>query len=394
MPTIVAKSLPSGSLGISFTKSRPSSYAEDFVKFGRWLLENNARGHIPQDLIEKNALGPATDSLGKSMRVNLRTFGWSNVGDRGRSARNMPRMRPQSFLTQAGWDMFGVLSEMQQAQASGDRGRLLTLEQVKQTLVRTAYMELNEQCLATIFSSRDAAEIERAKSQLMVVETLRFLSRHPEISKDETFLIYHVLSQFDMEHRSRKAFDEEVDAVLDGYLAGSVQLTNTERKPWPGYILGCLEWTGFAQNYRSQSHVLQRPDTRKELMAFVNQLGDWNGKALFDSAKPDPVEEALLAGMDHDDGSGHVYAFVNPAWPGWIKVGMSVDWEARLESYQTGAPNRDYTVLAVSSRTADRALAERKMHDFLENHPLCSERISEWFRVDEALVKQEISDIA
>ena len=46
-------------------------------------------------------------------------------------------------------------------------------------------------------------------------------------------------------------------------------------------------------------------------MAFVNQLGDWNGKALFDSAKPDPVEEALLAGMDHDDGSGHVYAFVN-----------------------------------------------------------------------------------
>ena len=76
-------------------------------------------------------------------------------------------------------------------------------------------------------------------------------------------MIYHVLSQFDMEHRSRKAFDEEVDAVLDGYLAGSVQLTNTERKPWPGYILGCLEWTGFAQNYRSQSHVLQRPDTRK-----------------------------------------------------------------------------------------------------------------------------------
>ena len=79
------------------------------MKFGRWLLENNARGHIPQDLIEKNALGPATDSLGKSMRVNLRTFGWSNVGDRGRSARNMPRMRPQNLM-QAGWDRFGVLS--------------------------------------------------------------------------------------------------------------------------------------------------------------------------------------------------------------------------------------------------------------------------------------------
>ena len=97
--------------------------------------------------------------------------------------------------------------------------------------------------MATIFSSRDAAEIERAKSQLMVVETLRFLSRHPEISKDETFLIYHVLSQFDMEHRSRKAFDEEVDAVLDGYLAGSVQLTNTERKL--GRATSLVAWNGL-----------------------------------------------------------------------------------------------------------------------------------------------------
>ena len=393
MPFIEAKSLPSGSLGVSFTKSRPSSYAEDFVRFGRWLIDNDGRGAVPQDFIEKNALGPATDTHGKQMRVNLRTFGWSNVGDRGRSARHMPRMRPRSFLTQAGWEMFRVLSEMQKAQALGDRILLSNLELQKQRLVKKAYKNLNEQCLTTIFSSGDEAEVERAKSQLMVVETLRFLSRHPEISKNESFILYHVLSQFDMEHRSREAFDNDVDALLKEYLNGRVHLNNTERKPWPGYILGCLEWTGFAKNHGSQSHIRQRPNTQEALIEFVNQLGDWNGKPLVDNGKQDPFEEALLNGLDHDDGSGYVYAFINPAWSGWIKIGMSVDWEARLESYQTGAPKRDYTVLAVSQRVADRALKEQRMHDYLEKHPSCNERNGEWFRVSEELVKKVIAEL-
>ena len=41
---------------------------------------------------------------------------------------------------------------------------------------------------------------------------------------------------------------------------------------------------------------------------------------------------------------GFVYVLTNPAWKGWIKVGMAVDADDRCSAYQTGSPHRDYTV--------------------------------------------------
>jgi len=39
---------------------------------------------------------------------------------------------------------------------------------------------------------------------------------------------------------------------------------------------------------------------------------------------------------------GYVYVITNPAWPDWVKIGMAIDAEDRLNGYQTSSPMRDY----------------------------------------------------
>ena len=72
---------------------------------------------------------------------------------------------------------------------------------------------------------------------------------------------------------------------------------------------------------------------------------------------------------------GHVYIISNPAWPEWVKVGMAVDAEDRLNSYQTSCPFRDY-VLYYSYNAEDRRKAESKAHYKLAQQ---FERRNEWF---------------
>ena len=72
---------------------------------------------------------------------------------------------------------------------------------------------------------------------------------------------------------------------------------------------------------------------------------------------------------------GEVYIITNPAWGGWVKVGMAVDAEDRLKSYQTSSPFRDY-VLYYSYPTDDRRKSEAEAHRMLEQK---YERRNEWF---------------
>ena len=75
---------------------------------------------------------------------------------------------------------------------------------------------------------------------------------------------------------------------------------------------------------------------------------------------------------------GYVYVLSNPAWPGWVKVGMAVDAQDRCGSYQTSSPFRDYT-LHCSVLCSDRRKDEQIAHTHLE--VIASERRGEWFQV-------------
>ena len=74
---------------------------------------------------------------------------------------------------------------------------------------------------------------------------------------------------------------------------------------------------------------------------------------------------------------GQVYVLVNPAFPGWCKVGMAVDAEDRLKQYQTSSPHRDFELIKAYD-TDDRRTAEQNAHALLsQSH----ERKGEWFYI-------------
>jgi hypothetical protein len=66
---------------------------------------------------------------------------------------------------------------------------------------------------------------------------------------------------------------------------------------------------------------------------------------------------------------GQVYLIGNPAWPEHIKIGMSVDSDARLDSYQTYDPFRAYYIKNYEF-VLDRRAAEKKLIDDFGFHLL------------------------
>jgi hypothetical protein len=73
---------------------------------------------------------------------------------------------------------------------------------------------------------------------------------------------------------------------------------------------------------------------------------------------------------------GQVYIITNPNFRDWVKVGMAVDSEDRLNGYQTSSPFRDYA-LYKSWPVSDRRSAESEAHTHLEK---TFDRRGEWFK--------------
>ena len=86
---------------------------------------------------------------------------------------------------------------------------------------------------------------------------------------------------------------------------------------------------------------------------------------------------------------GQVDVIVNPNFPEWVKVGMAIDAEDRLNNYQTSSPFRDY-VLNYKWNVSDRRAAESESHT--ELHKLY-ERRSEWFKCTPEQAQEVVSGI-
>ena len=86
---------------------------------------------------------------------------------------------------------------------------------------------------------------------------------------------------------------------------------------------------------------------------------------------------------------GQVYIITNPAWDGWVKVGMAVDAMDRIKNYQTSSPFRDYTLLysyEVNDRRAGEAAAHARLAKECDN-------INEWFRLPPAIANELILEV-
>lgn len=75
---------------------------------------------------------------------------------------------------------------------------------------------------------------------------------------------------------------------------------------------------------------------------------------------------------------GQVYIITNPAWKGWVKVGMAVDANDRCNGYQTSSPMRDYK-LQYSKDFKNRRTAESKAHKLCAKKS--KDRNGEWFKI-------------
>lgn len=80
---------------------------------------------------------------------------------------------------------------------------------------------------------------------------------------------------------------------------------------------------------------------------------------------------------------GYVYAITNPAFPGWVKIGASVDAETRLNQYQTYSPKRDYVLEGYSMCMDYTSLEDRVLRKF-------PDRSGEWVKADVDVVLQII----
>jgi len=119
--------------------------------------------------------------------------------------------------------------------------------------------------------------------------------------------------------------------------------------------------------YISKSHPLHKPGKYK---TFTD--------AAFDSlAKYELSKE------------GQVYIITNPHFPEWVKVGMAVDSEDRLNGYQTSSPFRDYS-LFTSWSVSDRRSAESEAHALLAKS---FDRRGEWFKCTPEQAQKDVSKL-
>jgi len=114
----------------------------------------------------------------------------------------------------------------------------------------------------------------------------------------------------------------------------------------------------FVNNkYISRKHPLYKPGRYKT----------FNDAAFDGTYKLDNIKE------------GYVYIISNPAWLGWVKIGMAIDAEDRCNGYQTSSPHRDYE-LKYTIETEDRRTLEQAAHK--EASKLASDSKGEWFKLD------------
>jgi hypothetical protein len=89
-------------------------------------------------------------------------------------------------------------------------------------------------------------------------------------------------------------------------------------------------------------------------------------------------EEIRLKGEQTSVRQGFVYLVKNPCFPGWVKAGMTIDYELRLSTYNTSDPLSRFEYVKLAW-TPDRREAELLLLNALRLNAL--ETLGEWFRM-------------
>ena len=113
---------------------------------------------------------------------------------------------------------------------------------------------------------------------------------------------------------------------------------------------------------------------------------------LYKSGNFKTFEDAAFSSLSRytTSSEGEVYIITNPAWKGWIKVGMAIDAEDRCKGYQTSSPLRDFK-LKFKKYFDDRRTAEQTAHTLCAKK--ADKRKGEWFKLDLKIAKDIINNM-
>ena len=87
-------------------------------------------------------------------------------------------------------------------------------------------------------------------------------------------------------------------------------------------------------------------------------------------------EKILIPGKTRLE-EGFLYIIQNPIYPGWVKIGSTIDLNRRLQSYQTCDPFQSFEIV-YSEYCTNRKDVEIKVHNMLAKH----RGNGEWFKID------------
>tara|TARA_R100001224_G_scaffold51825_1_gene30235 strand:- start:1840 stop:2424 length:585 start_codon:yes stop_codon:yes gene_type:complete len=138
------------------------------------------------------------------------------------------------------------------------------------------------------------------------------------------------------------------------------------------------ECKGCKDKHNSKNNPRHNPTNNPKKM-YVNGKYISKKHPLYKAGRYKTFGDAAFSLLEKKKGTkdGYVYAIINPAWPNWVKIGMAIDAEDRLNGYQTSSPMRDYELIH-SVYFKNRSKAERNAHKLAEK---IAERKGEWFNI-------------
>jgi hypothetical protein len=92
-------------------------------------------------------------------------------------------------------------------------------------------------------------------------------------------------------------------------------------------------------------------------------------------------DEVRCKGQQTSIEEGFVYLVKSESYPGWIKAGMTIDYEERLGVYNLYTPTKNFQMFA-TKWVADRRICETILLEELSK--IAEVTKGEWFKVDES----------
>ena len=140
--------------------------------------------------------------------------------------------------------------------------------------------------------------------------------------------------------------------------------------------------------YKDNKSAVQARDAKR---MWVNGVEVKKTHPLYKAGRYKGFEEAAFSSLQNFKNSpqGQVYIVVNPAWEGWVKVGMAVDAQDRAGNYQTASPYRDYElahIVDTQNRRATEAETHARLGDLFEQR-------NEWFKCSVEMAKRIIDGV-